>query len=89
MKDVLLPVGSIVKAFPPRSEKEEEWLIIGRRCVNPESMTAWDYVAVSRENGFKWFFKNEKSFTPDFFYFNHPDIEGIVFEQQEYVGENE
>lgn len=84
MEEVLLTVGSIVKSTPPRSD-QQEWLIIGQRCINPDSMKAWDYVAVPREKGFKWFITPEKKFEVDFYYFNHTDIDEIVFQQPEYV----
>lgn len=79
MEDVLLKVGSTVKAQIGDAEDCETFLIIGKRIINPFSMRAWDYVAVTEEKGLERIFKSDKSFDCDnFIYFNHEDITKII-----------
>ncbi|WCK57124.1 DUF4176 domain-containing protein (plasmid) [Aneurinibacillus sp. Ricciae_BoGa-3] len=80
MEDVLFSLGSIVKVTP-NNDEQTEYLIIGKRVVNPNSYRAWDYVSVPTEHGFKWNVdkRNDKiEFAPNFFYFNHFEIEEVV-----------
>ncbi len=76
MEECLLNIGSVVKVAPDNDE-QQEWIIIGRRIVSPKSLIAWDYVSVSTK-GFQWTVSQDKSFSPYFFFFNHPDIEEVV-----------
>lgn len=80
MKDVLLPVGTIVRADIPEIERHEATfvLIIGKRQVkrykafsdNEYSYKAFDYIGVAFPEGI----------TEATYYFNHPDIVETVRE---------
>lgn len=79
MKEVLLNIGSIVEVTDKDGELNE-YMIIGRRVINPTSMKAWDYIAVWYPTGLVRTFKTNGEFLgDDYFYFNHPDIEKISY----------
>lgn len=80
MKEVLLNIGSIIEVENKDNEKER-YMIIGRRVINPESMRAWDYIAVWYPTGLKRTFKSNKELLgDDFFYCNHPDIDKVIYD---------
>lgn len=80
MKEILLNIGAIVEV-ENTDEGKESYLIIGRRVINPDSMKAWDYVSVGYSTGLVRTFKSNNEFGGDnFFYFNHPDIDKIVYD---------
>lgn len=77
MEELLLQIGSVVKANI--SNEEKPCMIIGHRIINPFSMRAWDYVAVEHPKGLSRRFKEDRSLDHDeFFYFNHPDILAVL-----------
>lgn len=80
MKDVLLPVGTIV--IPDiRSQENSTHMIIGKRCINPDSMKSWDYVGIPYPEGLKFNFPRSghdvSSKEYNYVYFNHTDIERL------------
>lgn len=80
-QDVLLPIGSIVKVEPHR-EQIQDFMIIGRRVVSDNSLRSWDYISIPFATGLQRDLKkSEKGITAsdNFFYFNHYDIEEIVW----------
>ena len=84
-KDILLPVGTIILARQKDETEAEKYMIIGKRCFNPESGNVWDYITVPFPKGFyrikgKQYFKedNENGYFSNYFYLNHYDIDGIV-----------
>lgn len=81
MKELLLPVGSVVIA--DIADEETQCMIIGHRIINPFSMRAWDYVAVEHPKGLTRRFNEDRSLNHDeFIYFNHPDITSESHEQK-------
>lgn len=81
MNDVLLPIGSLIKATAPQST-QTLYMIIGKRIINHETLNAWDYVCVPFEDGFKREMKSCSSHYDNFYYCNHTDIEHIQYEFQ-------
>lgn len=80
MKDVLLPVGTIV--IPEINGQENSaHMIIGKRCINPNSMKSWDYVGIPYPEGLKFYFSrcgnDFSSQEYNYVYFNHTDIESL------------
>lgn len=77
MKDPLLPIGSVVTI---EDRAEEHYIIIGHRVVNYRNLRAWDYISASFPEGLTRNFKPDNSFDCDnFLYFNHYDIEEVVY----------
>ncbi|WP_346997126.1 DUF4176 domain-containing protein [Bacillus velezensis] len=81
-EDVLLPIGTIFKAKEPGYEDGQpiiEYIIIGKRTINPRSMRAWDYIVVPFDEGYKNEYKEHtKEWENNFVYFNHTDIEEVI-----------
>jgi hypothetical protein len=78
LEDILLPIGSLVKATPTKDETKT-YMIVGRRIINHESLRAWDYISVPFEDGLSRTIQKDMKTFENFFYFNHFDIEEIVF----------
>lgn len=81
MKDVLCEIGTIVEVENTHDEIMK-YIIIGKRCINHETMKSWDYVSVPFNDGFMRIFnKRDKEVIhyENFFYFNHYEIEKILF----------
>ncbi|MEC0393101.1 DUF4176 domain-containing protein [Bacillus subtilis] len=83
MNDVLLPIGSVFKAKEPGGSEESEdaieYIIIGKRAINPNTMRAWDYIVVPLHEGFKnEYTKHREEWENNTVFFNHIDIEEIV-----------
>jgi hypothetical protein len=76
-KDVLLPVGSLVKVTPHQDE-QKLYMIIGRRIINHDSLRAWDYISIPYHEGLTRKIENDRKNYDNFFYFNHFEIEEIV-----------
>ncbi|MEC2352555.1 DUF4176 domain-containing protein [Bacillus velezensis] len=81
-EDVLLPIGTIFKAKEPGYEDGQsiiEYIIIGKRTINPQSMRAWDYIVFPFDEGYKNEYKEHtKEWENNFVYFNHTDIEEVI-----------
>lgn len=81
-EDVLLPIGTVFKAKEPGYEDKPpiiEYIIIGKRTINPRSMRAWDYIVVPFDEGYKNEYKEHtKEWENNFVYFNHIDIEEVI-----------
>ncbi|MCK0471410.1 DUF4176 domain-containing protein [Halalkalibacter sp. APA_J-10(15)] len=78
MEEILLQVGSVVIVEDP-DDIPRNYMIIGHRIINHSSMNAWDYVSVKYPDGLKRFFKHDKSYDyDDYFYFNHFEIEKVI-----------
>jgi hypothetical protein len=78
MDECLLPIGSVVKVEDP-DDVLCEFMIVGHRVVNPNTMRAWDYISVNYPEGLKRYFKSDKTHDyDDVFYFNHYEIEKVV-----------
>lgn len=73
-KEVLLNTGSIVDV--EHKEEMNRYLIVGKRVINVRTFRAWDYYAVPYPEGCK---KDKEGADDNGFYFNHPDINNIVF----------
>ena len=80
MKEVLLPIGTIIKGRVRIDDDLEDWMIIGRRAVNPDTGKAWDYVSVPHPEGYV---RSNAGF-PNFYYFNHYEIEVVVSVPDDY-----
>lgn len=77
-KDVLLPTGSLVEV----TRYEDEiitYMIIGQRVINHVSLKSWDYIAVPFPTGAVREIKKDMTNCENFFYFNHYEIEKIIF----------
>lgn len=86
MKEVLLPIGTIIKGRVREEDELEAWMIIGKRAINPDTGKAWDYVSVPHPEGYI----RSKAGYPNFYYFNHYEIDEIVTvpadtEAEEYI----
>ena len=77
MKDVLLPVGSLIKDAPDNQE-QRLYLIIGRRIINHETMRCWDYVCVPFDEGMQRIIERDGKRFENFYYCNHYEIDEIV-----------
>jgi len=77
MKDVLLPIGSKVEADIKGVERDE-YLIIGKRIINPDTLSPWDYVGVPLSKGLLKTVLKERDGSIEVYenlaYFNHTDI---------------
>lgn len=84
MNEVLLPIGTVVKAEPQHDYEEPvEYMIIGNRIINHESFRCWDYIGVPYPVGMKREFSknsNGMKHSENFFYFNHTEILAIIRE---------
>jgi len=74
MKDVLLPVGSIVKLAQHENELPRTWMIIGRRIPHPKVCLANDYAAVPYPDGYQFNLDGD----PQMLYFDHYEIDEVV-----------
>ncbi|MBD5631364.1 DUF4176 domain-containing protein [Clostridium botulinum] len=74
MKDILLNIGSIVEV--EYQGEIQNYLIVGKRVINFNSMKAWDYYSVPYPEGSK---KDSEGKDDNGFYFNHTDIEKIIY----------
>lgn len=82
MKECLLPIGSIV-SVEITDELIDNYLIIGKRIVNPKSMKAWDYISVKSSTGLERIYTKDNKYDYDnFFYFNHTDIEKVIYKSK-------
>lgn len=78
LEEYLLPIGSIV-VVESTEDIPQHYMVIGHRIVNHESMKAWDYISVGYPEGLKRYFKHDKEFDhDDYFYFNHYEIERVI-----------
>ncbi|AMQ66543.1 hypothetical protein BH753_gp061 [Bacillus phage Shbh1] len=78
MEEYLLPIGSVVIVEDPH-DIPKNYMIIGHRIINHSSMRAWDYVSVEYPVGLKRFFKQDRTYDYDnYFYFNHFEIEKVI-----------
>lgn len=93
MKDNLLNIGSIVEVENPNNDIEP-YMIIGKRVINHETMKAWDYISVPYSYGYKRNIRIKSETVKEeniilkcervkreenFFYFNHYEIEKVLY----------
>lgn len=76
-KDVLLPIGSLVKVTPHHDE-QRLYMIVGKRIINHDSLRAWDYISIPYFDGLKRKIEISMKHYENFFYFNHYEIEEIL-----------
>lgn len=89
MDEFLFPVGSIV-IVENTDEELNNYLIIGHRVINHFSMKAWDYISVPYPQGFTRHFKSNKDFDhDDYFYFNHYNIDKLIYKCDVIINEVE
>lgn len=74
MEDVLLSIGSIVEV--EHEGEVENYLIVGKRVINFNTMKAWDYYSVPYPEGNK---KDRDGSDANGFYFNHNNIDKINY----------
>lgn len=74
MDDVLLPIGSIVEV--EHKGEVENYLIVGKRVINFNTMKAWDYYSVPFPEGNK---RDKEGRDDNGFYFNHSEIDTINY----------
>jgi len=84
MDDVLLNIGSIVEV--EYKGKIGNYLIVGKRVINFRTMKAWDYYSVPYPDGIR---RDRDGSDDNGFYFNHPDIDKIIFICDVEVGNQE
>ncbi len=74
MEEVLLNIGSIVEV--EHKGEVGNYLIVGKRVINFNSMRAWDYYSIPYPDGCK---RDKNGQDDNGFYFNHPDIDKIIY----------
>lgn len=79
MKDVLLPIGSIVNVAQNEREIPSAWMIIGKRVPHPQVCLANDYVGVPYPLGYQFNLNGE----PQLLYFDHLEIDEVVMIAEE------
>ncbi|KOY65495.1 DUF4176 domain-containing protein [Clostridium sporogenes] len=84
MKEILLNIGSIVEV--EHQGEIKNYLIVGKRVINFNSMKAWDYYSVPYPEGIK---KDREGRDDNGFYFNHPEIENITYTCNIEIGNEE
>ena len=79
MKDVLLPIGSVVKLAQHENELPRTWMIIGKRIPHPKVCLANDYAAVPYPIGYQPDLNGDLQL----FLFDHTEVDEVVREAEE------
>ena len=74
-EEVLLNIGSIVEV--EHKGEAGNYLIVGKRVINFNTMRAWDYYSVPFPDGTV---KDKEGKDDNGFYFNHPEIDKVIYE---------
>lgn len=74
MEEILLNIGSIVE-IEHRGDIGN-YIIVGKRVIKFDNMKAWDYYSVPYPEGSR---KDKEGNDDNGFYFNHPDIDKIIY----------
>lgn len=83
MKDILLNIGSIVEV---ECNGPKSYMIVGKRAINFSNMVAWDYYSVPYPERH---IRDKQGNDHNGFYFNHPDIDKIIYKCEVDIPEKE